>query len=329
MLRATEAVPKLCETVSIHPDLDVQRHALAALRALRDPRSVQISLQALGSDDPTLRAIAAANLGELRERSAVRPLLAMLSLEGNSQVDRVQALVALADIGEPEAMLPAAQAVGERSGDLAEALAYLVATLAPKLPPAEEADALLALLDHETTLVRRHAIQRLGALRVRNTVAALEGKLATEPDDALRPLIEVALRSIRGETRVRDDEPDRWAQVTGWVAARWGDLRTRWEALPPDRQMMFGGGAAGALLLLLLARMLRRRRRRKAEVEHLTSLVAPSEEYLESHEPAGEYDDVDAVYRQEAEVGAGAGGGVRMPSRPPSAPSSGPWHPVG
>lgn len=333
MLRAVDAVPKLCETVSVHADPEVQRHAMAALRTLKDRRSVQVSTFALGSDDATLRALAAANLGDLREKSAVRPLLAMISVDGETQVDRMQALVALADIGDPAAMLPAAQAVRTESGDLAEAVAYLVATLAPKLPPEAEAEALLALLDHPSMLVRRHSIQRLGQLKVRSTATALQGRLATEDDAALRPLIEVALRSLHGNAGTRDDEPGAWIQIKEWVSKQWVFLRGKWEALPQERQITVGGVAVGVLLTWLLLRALRRGRRRRAEVEHLTALVAPSEEYTDSHEQAGrEYGDLDAPYRRDEEeqfveeIGAG-GGSVRLPARPPEQQSNGPWHP--
>lgn len=280
-LRMSEAVPDLINILGTHPDVSVRRYVMEALRNLRDPRTIPASAAALSSDDLQVRTLAAQNLGRLRKQEAVESLLGFLASDpsgvgGEARPDRVQAILALCDIGESQCLLSTANSVRAGNAAEAEALTYMFQMLTPKLEPNEEATTLLTVLDHEGVLLRRYAIQRLGELRNKKTVAALEERLALEGPQ-LRPLIKLALQGILGENRTKP------RVGTNYAAIKYRQWRQQaidyWHGLERGEQNKLVAASAGGLILAISLFFVIRRRRRQMRAENWVSeMIAPSAE---------------------------------------------------
>lgn len=277
VLNVRQAVPQLCEIVEQHADAEVRRQAMHAVLAIGDPRSVNASIRALGSGDLVVRTLAASNLGRLRATEAIDPLLAVISreaIEGTKHTteDQVAAIVALADIGSHEGLLPAAGAVKTGHRALGAALTYMFQIVSPKLAPNDEAVALVAVLAHPCTLLRRYAIQRLGQLRDPTTVSALEGRLAAEDDAGLRQLAEVSLQAVRGLPTPSED-----AGALAAVAAQWREMSA-------TQRGLIGAVGVGTLVLVGAFLAWRMRRRRALSGEQWAEMTEPSEEFEDESE---------------------------------------------
>lgn len=284
-LKASDAVPELCEILTSRSDLRVRLQVMEALNKLKDPRSQKASTHALDSSNVMLRALAASNLGKLRDPDSVQPLLNMLGAvkkDATDHRDQVQALLALHDIGQADCLLPAAAVTTSDDDEVNRALAYLFQDLSPKLEPTEEVSALMAVLDHHNPLLRRFSIQRLGMLKDKTSARALEGRLAVE-DKSLQPLIKIALTSIRGDgAEEAIDLVDRakvyFEKGREKAAEYWGVARTEWEKLS-DQERLIGTAGGGVFMLLVMMLMLRRiRRKRRKRGDAAAAMVAPSAE---------------------------------------------------
>ena len=109
-LQMREVIPQLIELSQAPTALPVRRQAIAALSAMPDPRSEEAALETLESEDLTARTFAARLLGQLKTSAAIAPLVKLLSKQGDGD-DRVQAMLALSDIGDPQPLLAAACAI--------------------------------------------------------------------------------------------------------------------------------------------------------------------------------------------------------------------------
>lgn len=331
-LRASEAVPRLCEMIESHPDSEVRHHAMAAASKMKDPRTLQTSLRALESDDLALRTLAAANLGALRSAESTNELLALVGRDqtgepGDASTDRVAAVLALTDLGSHRSLVPASAAVTFEDPALGEALAYMFQTLSPKMEPKDESLALMAVLPHPCKLLRRYAIQRLGQLRDPATKSALEGRLGGEDDESLRTLVEVSLNAVRGTPSVAGGAGT-LESVQEKAAELLSSAKTQWQKLDINQRAMVAAGGGGTLVLAGAFLFLRGRRRRKRSGEQWASMAAPSEgfgdhvamdhDYGEAYDPEADHlddqawigDDDDERY-EEATTGGGRNAGRR------------------
>ncbi|MCC6672319.1 MAG: HEAT repeat domain-containing protein [Planctomycetes bacterium] len=274
--RYADAVPALSELVQKHGDAEVRRHAMAALLHMKDPRSRQASIAALESNDQTLRSLGAQNLGRLRGKDNVEPLVGMLATSGSrGGADRVQALLALGELQEPACLMQVAASVAHDDEVEGEALAWLFQTLSPRLPKAEEVTTLIAVLDHKALLLRRYAIQRLGELKDRNAVTALEARLAQE-DERLQPLVQVALRNVQGDPDAGRGAQDFWNDTKAKAEHLAARLLATWEGLDPRTRTYALGGLGGLAILMLLIIAWRMRAARRAKTDELLGMVAPT-----------------------------------------------------
>jgi hypothetical protein len=260
-----------------------------ALLQFKDGRAKPVALKALESEDEHLRTLAAALLGTLRAQDATSALLGVLTAERATPTDgdRAQAMLALADIGDPTHLLSAAAAVSSGSPTVIESLLFMFQTLSPRLPKDQEAKVLVAVLGHAQPMLRRYAVQRLGELREPSTTRALEGRLASE-DRELRPLIEVSLAAVRGGTvgDAGDGTGDGfWAKArvkareAKAAAVKW------WTSAPMGQRYGALGVAVLALLALVGIRLAAARRRRRQSAESWAAMTGPSAGF-EPGEPA-------------------------------------------
>ncbi len=274
-VKGEAAVPRLVQLVRDGSSLDVRRHALRALWKMHDPRSVRASIEALSDDDAQLREIAATNLGELRANEAKEHLLDLVgrTVDGDQHddSDRAAALLALTAIGDPETLVPAATTLKDASKVEDQALAWMFQTLSPKLDQEREAKTLIAVLDDDSSLLRRYAIQRLGELRAKTAVKALESRLASESPE-LRGLVEVSLTAIRGVGPQGD------AKLPFDVKALWSQARTQFE--DPRIRAAAVAGLAALVVIAMMFVLLGRRRRRRLEAEQWASFVEPSDGFV-------------------------------------------------
>lgn len=288
--KVRDAVPSLCTTATRHDAPEVRLQAMAALQRIGDPRASDAAIAALQDDDARLRTLAAQCLARLRTDDASAALLVGLqrfaaTSREPTAADIVAMLVALHDLGDPKALLPAAtsietaaaQARGKVAAPVDHALAFLFQELSPRLPAHDEATLLVAVLAHPAPLLRRYAIQRLGELKDGSTALALERRLAAEGHE-LQPLLRVSLAQVRGEPLLQHD--DLWTRGQQNAAALLTLARTRWQALDQQTQLLWmGGSAVGGILLVALLWVWQRRRAAAAhELAGIeaAALVAPS-----------------------------------------------------
>jgi HEAT repeat protein len=259
-LRASKSVPRLIEVALQSTSIEVQQQAMRALLLFGDRRTIQASMELLASKDATVRKIAATNLGRLKAseaRDVLNALAAKTDASRADDEDSAAALLALGEIGDPAVLLLASSSCKSPGKRSEEALVWLFQTLSPKLEgEGEETKALIAVLDHESTLLRRYAVQRLGDLRDPNAASALEGRLAQE-NDQLRPLVEVALASIRGG--MGEAEKTGLAGVAQQIGAAvqrlWSDRRIR--------GLIIAVGSFLAVVAIGLTMVFRRQRKRR------------------------------------------------------------------
>jgi hypothetical protein len=284
--------PLLRELATSAPAADTRTQAMAALLRAGHRGSLDAALAGLDDSDVRVRTSAAQLLGRIPEPRSATGLLAFLARPGSPAAgaernapagDAVAALLALHDLGWPEHLLPAASAVAT-SGQphLGQALAYLFQDLTPKLPKAEEAKTLVAVLDHSEVLLRKYALSRLAVLGDPTTTAALERCLAGV-GPALRPLAEAALAAARRHSAdaAAATEPGPWQR-----------LQARWQALP-ERSQFLAMGLLGTCAAALAATLFVGRRKRAAAVaadagETMAELVQPSSEHLAELEAEAE-----------------------------------------
>jgi HEAT repeat protein len=157
---------------------------LAAVRALAEgvqPEAEKLLLGVLDDEDWEVASIAAAELGELGAKKAVKPLLA-LALEGPVRGRRRAAAGALAAI---DAQAAYDKLVKELDGDHALRAGEALVVLGPALAPGQKTKELEALLAGREQGPRRFAARALLALAGPERAARLE-KFLADPDLALQ-----------------------------------------------------------------------------------------------------------------------------------------------
>jgi hypothetical protein len=191
--------------------------------------------------------------------------------------------------------------VGGDSESEEEALTYMFQVLTPKLEAEEEATTLMAVLDHESLLLRRYAIQRLGEMKDSSAVPALEERLAVEGEE-LKPLLEAALNGMidqgSGESTINTGAA--LIKLKQWKQ----QVVNYWEKLDQaERNKLMAGSAGGFILFFTLIFLARRRRRQKRADSWVSSMVGPSdEEYVEgepSYDAEGYAEDYEGGYEEE------------------------------
>jgi len=272
MLKAKDAVPSLCQLAASHEEVRVRRQAMAALTKIRDPRSTATSIRVLSDSDATVRAYAATNLGRLRAKAGVKPLINLLSdpIEGNG-ADHVAALLALTDIGDSRSLAAAAGVVTSQDTKISEALTYLFQKVSPRMEPEAEIKPLLVALDSKCLMLRRYVIQRLGVLKDPTTLVALENQLAKE-DRQLQPLISVSLNAIRGHAV---ENVSFRARMEAWLAK----AEQRWQNLSAPRKYAVVGSVAAVFMLFVVFLAWRKRRRRQMAAEIWAGMVSPGSDF--------------------------------------------------
>lgn len=304
-LQCREAVLILCQMVHEHQNVQVQRQAMAALIKIRDPRSKRSTVQALSSSDVKVRALAVQNLASMGAVDTRDKLLAVLSIADAvpDSPDRIATFVALADIGNPKALVPAAASA--RPGKMEQqALVYLFQTVSPRLTPDLEVETLIAVLANDSELLRRYAIQRLGVLKHPAAAKALEGRLAKET--VLQELVLASLNAVRG-SGANDSTEELIATAKNQANHLWSVTGNWWKSLGDLRRYLVIGVAVACGVLVLMWRRIRRRRRLQADSDAMVAMVGHSEgfedeDYDEDYGEDGEYaedEDVEAYFDPE------------------------------
>ena len=280
-------------TNSPHPEARLQ--ALQAIRISADVTSTKLAIEILDDDDRRVRTVAVQLLAKLRRPASIEPLLELLGtsskLDNHDPATDVQAaLLTLADLNASQYLLRMSSAINDgKAIGTGVALTYAFQTLSPKLDNKAETTVLVAVLDHNETMLRRYAITRLTELDSKSALTALEGRLDYESNE-LRPLIEVAIAQIRHDGKA--PPTNNAERATANAKALWARTVTWWNGLEPTQQALAGSTPVALILLLWMVRRTVRRRARAQEALNAAALVQPSDEYLdEQAEECGEYED--------------------------------------
>jgi len=285
-LQRDDALATLTELTASHEATSVRRQAIAAIYRIGSRESYECCANALEDDDVEVRTMAAATLGRLRSKQALEPLLDLVSRRTTAEADGAdvtQALLALRDLGDPACLLAASAAAKKLGESSAEALVYLFQELSPRLD-ADEASALIGVLDHETPMLRRYAIQRLGEIGDASAVRALQGRLGVESQE-LDALVRVSIDAIQG-TPTTSDNP--LLDVRERALDTWHDAVVRWGKLTQNQRYIVMGCGGVVVLALLGVVVLRRRRRHARATDDALAMLAPSEGFDD-----GTYEDDD------------------------------------
>ena len=276
--KTKDGVEALSQALSHSEHADLRLQCAAALDRIRDDGATDALVRGLHDADISVRAFASQALARRKATGSDKQLIALIEREGGKEPkaahkDVTAALIALVDIGNADAILPAAAAVRFASDETGEALAFLFQELSPKMGPDIEATALVASLGHCEPMLRRYAIQRLGELRNPTTARALEGRLATE-DAALQPLIRVSLAQVR-----RDDVEtgaDLALRAKSNAIAIGRMVERQWSSMETGTRLS-ASAVAGVITIGLMLILLARRRARRAEAaREAIALIGPS-----------------------------------------------------
>ncbi|HYE34770.1 NACHT domain-containing protein [Methylocaldum sp.] len=204
-----------------HDDWEMHRAAAWALGELKDPRTLDALLQALGDEKQDVRWAAASALGQLKDP---RTLDALLQALGDEKEDvRWAAARALGELKDPRTLDALLQALGDEKEDVRSAAVWALGEL--KDPRA--LDALLQALGDENQDVRWLAAQALGELKDPRALDALLQALGDEKEN-VRSAAARALGKLKNPRAldallraVADEAADvRWA-----AAAAFGELK--------------------------------------------------------------------------------------------------------
>ncbi len=131
-----------------------------ALQRIQDPRAASALLSLVpGTGQPTTRAFAVRGLGVLKERNAVDQLLPMVAADREPPAVRVQAIRALAMIGDPRAAAPIAKLLTAPS--LSMNLRIEAATALGQFPTSSRLNLLLDLISDRAPAIRAAAFAAL------------------------------------------------------------------------------------------------------------------------------------------------------------------------
>lgn len=285
--KSKDGVDALSNALAHSEHADLRLQCASALDRIRDDTATESLMRALHDADMGVRALAAQSLARRKATGADKQLIALVEREGSKDPkaqhkDVAAALIALVDIGNADAILPAATAVRFASAETGEALAFLFQELSPGMGPDLEATTLVAALDHCEPLLRRYAIQRLGELRLPSTARALEGRLATE-DPALQPLIRVSLAQVRRDEVETGADLALRAKSNAIAIGRL--VERQWNSMDSGTQISASAGAGVITIGVLLILLARRRVRRAQAAREAIALIGPSRHTSQSARP--------------------------------------------
>ncbi|HET9704832.1 MAG TPA: HEAT repeat domain-containing protein [Vicinamibacterales bacterium] len=183
-----------------------------ALQRIGDPRAAPALLELLKGEGQLTRAFAARGLGVLKEARAVAPLLAAAENSGEAVAVRIQAVRAVAAIGDPRGAEVMRRLIVSPKVDIN--LQLEAVTALTQLPTPALADLLIDLVTAQLPAVRSAALQALARADAEiftsavsgfdpdphwSVRAALASALATLPRERAQP----ALANLLGDTDQR------------------------------------------------------------------------------------------------------------------------------
>ena len=167
-------------------DAAARARAARKLGEARDARAVPALTAALKDPDVNVRFHAAWALGEIKDPAAAPALVGALA--DPEWVVRDQAAWALRELRDPELAVPLVRALAAPGADVAH-IAWILRETARDTAPG----LLAPLFDAESAVVRRQAVQALGAIDGTGATARIRGLLAREKDPAVRAAAEALL----------------------------------------------------------------------------------------------------------------------------------------
>jgi HEAT repeat protein len=280
--RSKEALQILGSAALAHRETEVRRQALAAMIVHSDATTEAAAIEALGDAERSVRTLAAQLVGHSRSGDAVDMLVGMVREQcqvGATEplTDVAAAVLAAHDLGDPQVLVPMATAAVTEDPLVGQALAFLFQGLSPKLPKSDEAEVMVAVLDHQASLLRRYAIQRLGELADPAAAKVLESRLATESKE-LQPLVRVALDRVRGQDLKPVDD----------LATRIRSNAAALAKMAEAHLLEVAGGLVALFLLVTWITLLRVRAARRHRGEEAAALAAPTEGFEEQQRLADE-----------------------------------------
>lgn len=190
-LSVRSAVPDLVAALR-DPQVEVRVVAAAALWRLPDPAAVPALLRLIDDDDAAARQWAALALGVIRDPRAVEPIAGLL--DDAEKTVRMDAIRALGRIGHVSA-LPALRRFLDASHPDDEKLEAIDAIASLDSP--DKVNALVRLLDHDSSAVQSRAVAALGQVGDALAIPPLRRHRAAVRSPASRRAIDAAMRSIR------------------------------------------------------------------------------------------------------------------------------------
>lgn len=170
---------------------EVRFKAVEALAATGERAAVGPLLRALEDPDPQVSSSAAYHLGDLRDVSALEPLVRYLRARHDAEYAHAGAAVSLGLLGDPRAVPALVEALAD---DRAAVRGWAAQALGRLEQPAA-VEALLRALEDGHAEVRAQASWALGRLGDRRAVGPLLARLA-EPEPRVRALAAAALGAL-------------------------------------------------------------------------------------------------------------------------------------
>ena len=167
-----------------------------ALQRINDPRAVPALLDLLNGEGQLTRAFAARGLGLAKEPRAVKPLMAIADNAGEPTAIRVQAVRALAQLGNPTASAVMARLI--RSPKVDQNLQLEAITALSQLRSPEMVDLLIDLVSASWPAARAAALQALARTDVDTFIIAISG-LDPDPHWSVRAALATVLGDLGRE----------------------------------------------------------------------------------------------------------------------------------
>jgi len=229
-------------------NVELQRHAIRALAATRDPRAVPPIARLLDSSDDTVREVAAEALGAIGDKSACDQLVKLLRSDNSTLLLKV--ISALRKVATDQAVPALIPLVQHANPSVRRQTVELLGDLRPE----DAFDLFAELLSDDVSFeVRAAAAKGLGKLKDKHGIRLLEQALRDEP--TVRCAAVMGLTSI-GEKSVipallatlKDTTPVvRYHAVTGLGKLKAEQAIGAIQRLLEDKDSMVRTGAAKAL----------------------------------------------------------------------------------
>ena len=219
--RSPDTIVPYLASLLADADPEVRRTAAEGLGKLGQPGATEALVKALDDPDPAVRQASAWALGQLGEAVAGRASLPLVDrLRDRSEPVRLSAAIAIAEIGETEAVVERLTRALKAS-DAATRRAAVHALLSLDAPPAYPA--LVEALRDDDAEVRQGAVAALGELADSQAIPLLRERLLHDPAIGVRAEAAFRLGKIGDRAVVADLEKvaagDADAGVRRW--ARW------------------------------------------------------------------------------------------------------------